>query len=235
MFFYPIHICQADEITDIKIIKYADMYSGSKIVLKLEKMYKLKGSDALKPFIPAISERCISMINKHEENNSLNDAEGEYLGSLLTILSISGDANAKSALLRAMISKKVGGLVVSKGLMKLGPSVLPDIKLYLDDKDQMVVGNTISTLKDISLFDSTGMFFSQQDKNEFREYLLKQLKIFHPSLKFYIISALRYFGNKTTINILEEIKNSDGFVKDGVYINKIWANDAIIEIKKRYP
>ncbi len=147
--FISLDICYSSEIseTDLKIIKYADVYSGSGVILKLENIYKMNGKDALKPAISAISERVISMLSKDEKNNSLNDAEGEYLGSLLGILSISGDINAKDALLKAMISPNVTGFIISKGLFKLGPQVLPDIKIYLNDKNKNIVGKTISTLQ----------------------------------------------------------------------------------------
>jgi hypothetical protein len=232
---FSLDICYSSEISDIdlKIIKYGDVYSGSKIIIKLENLYKLNGEGALKPATPAISERAISIISKAEKNVSLNDSEGEYLGSLLRILSISCDNNAKNALLRAMISEKVTGLVISKGLMRLGPQVMPDIKVYLNDENKLIVGKTILTMKDIAELDSTGIFFSEKDKSDFKEYLLIKLKDFDASLKFFIISAIGYFGDESTINILDEIKNKDNFKKDGIYINRIGAENAIKHIKLR--
>ncbi len=234
--FISLDVCYSSDISDVdlKIIKYADVYSGSKVIVKLENIYKTSGKDAIKPAIPAVSERFIAMLDIHEKNNSLNDAEGEYLLSLLGILSVSGDINAKSALLRAMISRKIAGLAISQGLMKLGPSILPEIKVFLDDKNEMIVGKTISTLKDIAEADSAEVFISKSEKTEFKMYLLNKINNFSPTWKFFIIDALGYYGDYSIIKNLEEIKNKDNFNKDGVYINKLSADSAINIIKKRY-
>jgi hypothetical protein len=225
--------CFSDEINDndLKTIQDGDSYSADIILGKLQKLYKAEGEKPLAPYIPAISSRIIKVLDANKEG--LTEAEGEFLGDLLGILSVAGDIRAKEALLRAMTSQ-VGGTIISKGLLRFGPQVLPDIVKYLDSNDNRIKMNTISTLYEMAAIDSAGTYFSEKDKINIKEKLLSLLNDNDRHIKIRSVKALGFFGDKSVIPLLEKVMTNDTYkTETGFYVVREEAKKAITRLKEK--
>ncbi|MFA6471340.1 MAG: HEAT repeat domain-containing protein [Candidatus Latescibacterota bacterium] len=224
--------CISDEINDndLKTIQDGDSYSAEIVLIKLQKLYKAEGEKPLAPYIPTISLRIIKVLDIYKEGLG---EEGEFLGDLLRILSVAGDIRAKEALLRAMTSQ-VCGTIISKGLLRLGPQVLPDIVKYLDSDDNRIKMNTISTLYEMAEIDSAGTYFSEKDRININEKLLSLINDNNRHIKRRSVKAMGYFGDKSVIPLLEKVMTNDTYkTETGFYVIREEAKKAITRLKEQ--
>jgi hypothetical protein len=225
-------ICFSDEINDndLKTIQDGDSYSADIILGKLRILYTTEGEKPLSPYIQAISNRIIKVLDANREG--LTEGEGEFLGDLLGILSLAGDIRAKEALLKTMTFPGVGGTVISKGILRLGSQVLPDIVKYLDSDDNRIKMNTISTLYEMAEIDSAGTYFSEKDK--IKEKLLSLINDDDGNIKIRSVKTLGYFGDRSVISLLEKVMISDANkTLNGHYDIREAAKESIARLKKK--
>ncbi|MBT4485218.1 MAG: HEAT repeat domain-containing protein [Candidatus Latescibacteria bacterium] len=236
-FIFVAEICFSEEITefDIKTLEHGDVFSASHVVSKLRQIYDEEGEKSIKSTVPIAANRILSILDELEkEGRYLGDAEGEFLGDLLWILSVAGDMRAKEALLKTMACPHIAGGSIAKGLLRLGPQVLPDIKKYLESSNILTIRHTILTLKQIAEYDSTGTYFSEEERREMKEKLLSMINDGDASLRTSSVNALGTFGDSSVIPILEEIKRNDMYKSEtGVFTIRKIAERSIERLKEK--
>lgn len=222
----------AEEIiteSDLNIIKYSDIESTWKVLMKIRNIYEKQGKEALIPAVPALIDRTVREL----QNFSQTEGEGEILGDFILVLSVTGDSRMKPVFLQ-ILSSPVGGTIVSKGFLNIGRSVIPDLIDSLGSASDYTKRATALTLSEICEFDTTGTFFNEEDKANITDKLIIMLDLKdHPS-KFGALRALGYFGDESILPVLENIKNNDTLVTEkGFYLNRDEAAKAIENIRKR--
>jgi hypothetical protein len=175
-------------------------------------LYTQKGVEGLKPYVRDLSDSVFAILGDCTgENRYLGEYNGERVGDFLEQLAKiaeTGDMNAKDALIKAMCCPNIGGLMIGRGLMGLGPKVLPEIVSHLDDEKWEYKYSTIQYLKIMARFDTTGAYFTKESRETIRIKLvaiLTERAHNNKSLTYQAVGALAYFGNETDIPLLEEI------------------------------
>ena len=234
--------CFSDEINDndLKTIQDGDTNSASVVIMKVRQIYGKEGKNAIVPAIPALINRTMNDL-KILESGKIGEGEGELLGDLLWALSISGDKRVEPVLLEAVLSGKVYLKEIPKGFLNIGkssfPVLLDALKSVNDSTKHFVSASRIQvifTLSQMEEYDSTGTYFTENDKTIIKQELLKCINDENKGVRRFAVKALGYFGNKSDIPVLTEIKNSDPFVsKKGDYQVRIEAEKAIENIMKK--
>lgn len=229
--------CYSEQITsiDLKTIQYADIYSAENVLIKLKDMYNAEGEYSLESVIPAVNNRILTILYElNNEKRYLGDAEGEFLGDLIWVLSVAGDMRAKEALLNAMVSPYIFGEIISKGLFKLGPIILPDILNYYYTENKEYIKKAIPILIYFAEKDSTGNFFPNNSKNKIKQKLVTLVKDNDEMLRYFSVKALGFFGDSTVIPLLNEIRESDIIqFNNGVYPVRSVANESIKRLERK--
>jgi len=233
--------CFSDEINenDLKFLENGDTNSASVVIMKVRQIYGKEGKNAILPVIPAVINRTMNDLESLE-SGKLEEGEGEFLGDLLWTLSIIGDERVEPVLLAAVLNAKMSSSDVPKGFLNIGKSTFPKIldilKSATDSTSNFSIQsrcNVIGTLQEMAIYDSTGTYFKEDDKKIIKEELLKSVKNKNEYMRIFSVSALGYFGDKSTIPVLTEVKNSDPFIsKKGDYWIRDEAEKAIENIMK---
>jgi len=83
-------------------------------------------------------------------------------------------------------------------------------------------------------YDSTGTYFTENDKKVIKEEMLKMVKDKNENMREMTVMGLGYFGDISNIPILNEIKISDPYLVNGKYfVVRMKAEEAINNIMKR--
>jgi hypothetical protein len=175
------------------------------------KIYEKEGEQGLRPYIKAAADSALAILEVIEvEGNGLGERNGERLLDFLGILSLAGDMSSKEALIKAMISPKINGSTIARGLMRLGSQVQPEILSYLDSGKVKDVLPIISILNRMAKIDTTGTYITP----EFRETVRDKLVALYAGrtnddARFIrnVVYGLDYFGDESVIPLLEEIDN----------------------------
>ena len=191
---------------DLKIIESGNTNSADSVIVKLKKtyLYTIQGKEIIIPAVPAIIKRTLNDIRKPDD---LGEGEGELLGELIWALSVTGDERVKPVLLEFMACKKAYTWDTARGFLNLGKSVIPDIVDSLDSPNDCTKYQSAFTLGIMCECDKTGNFFSEQDKILIRTKLLKLAENMDSPYIAMPISALGYFGDETTVPVLDNIKS----------------------------
>ena len=223
---------------DLKTIEYADYNSVDRVLMKMRKIYKEKGKEPLLPAVPSLIKRTLKDLRNEETFNSEIEGPGELLGNLIWAVSVTGDERTKPVLLEFMVAKKVSSWNVSRGFLNIGESVIPDIIDSLQSPNDWTKRRAAFYLGKMCEFDTTGTFFSSNDKNIIRDNLLTILDDYiDPVYIATVIFSLGYFGDVSTIPVLEHMKNNDEYSIQGrqgrSYPSRLAAQEAIERIRSR--
>jgi len=213
-----------DKFTDADavILKGKDPDAVAEILYKLVEIHDSAGKDALKPAVPALIE-CL--------NNELAIPEDERwnLVDIVKVLSLSGDDRAKPSLLHIMSSMWGGGNpFVAQGMLSIGNSTIKDVSDSLKSKASDTRGRAALTLYNMKKYDESGSFFSKDNNELIKKGLVANLADENVNVRINTIVALKYFGDKSIIPVLESIEKTDAH-KDsgGTYEVRIEASEAL--------
>jgi hypothetical protein len=167
--------------------------------------------------------------------------EDELFGEIIWALSVTGDKRVEPVLLDIMVYPRISSWDVPKGFLRIGKSTFPSLLNYLysinDSTKNVNIGtkmDIVFTLAKMGEYDSTGTYFTENDKKVIKEEVLKLIKDKNENMRKAAVRALGYFGDKSTIPILNEIKNTDPFIsKNGRYFVRMEAEKAINNITNK--
>jgi hypothetical protein len=229
-----IHISLSD--TDLKIIENGDCNSASVMLYKMRRIYDKNGKDPIIPAIPALIKRA------HVDLKiDIDECEGELFGEVIWALSIIGDKRVEPVLFEIMLCPKIFTWDVPLGFLRIGKSTFPSLLNYLysinDSTNNVSIStklNILVTLRKMGEFDSTGTYFTENDKKVIKQEILKTIKNKDENIRKVSVMALGVFGDQSTIPILDEIKKSDPYLVNGKYfIVRMEAEKAINKIMKK--
>ena len=229
-----IHLSISD--FDLKIIENGNCNSADVVLYKMRRIYDKRGKDPIIPAIPALIKR-----SNTDLKMDLDECEGELFGEVIWALSVTGDKRVEPVLFDIMLCPNVSSWDVPKGFLRIGKSTFPPLLNYLysiNDSTKNVNILTklgiVMTFAKMGEYDSTGTYFTENDKKVIKEEMLKLIKDKNENMRRVAVMALGYFGDKSTIPILNEIKISDPyFAKNGRYTVRREAEEAINNIMKR--
>jgi len=218
---------------DIKILKNADTYSAGLVVHKIKKIFNAKGKEAIVLSIPIISDKVIEM----SKQKIFSENDGELLIDYIWILSVSEDKNAIPALL-AMLSSHLSSIDIPKAFLKFGKSIVPVLIDSLNSKSITTRDNTSLVLKRMKELNTNNDFFSIEEIKNIHNILVKIIKIENINNKYLPIVALKEFGDKNDLTLLNKIITDDKYsIKrvngDDFYINRYGAQETIKKINKK--
>ena len=195
--------------TDIKILKTGDPDAIYDVLYKLSEIYEEKGKTALKSAVPYLIESAQKELRIPEDQRW-------NLMEIVKILSLTGDERVKPMLLHIMSVMWGGGNpFVARGFLAIGPSVIPAVIDSLKSKNPDTKGRAALTLHKMHDFDKTGIFFSKKDMETIKKLLVANLKDKNSSIRFYMVVALRSFGDSSAISPLEYIEKHDAHKDSG--------------------
>lgn len=222
---------------DLKLLENGDSNYASVVLLKMRRIYNNEGKDPIIPAIPALINRASLDLKM----DYMGESEGELFGEIIWALSVTGDKRVEPVLLDIMVYPKISSWDVPKGFLRIGKSTFPPILNYLysinDSTKNVNIGTKLNialTLAKMGEYDSTGTYFTENDKKVIKEEMLKMIKDKNEDMRRVAVMALGYFGDKSTIPILNELKISDPFLsKNGKYFVRMEAENAISKIMKK--
>jgi hypothetical protein len=223
---------QNDTITefDIKIIEYADPFSIEDVLLKMRNVYKNQGKDAIIQTVPALIKRVNILLNK----SKITEAEGEQLMDYIWALSVTVDHRIIPVFLKVISKGDVLSLDTPIGFYNCGRISINAFIDSLSNNSEWTKSYTSIVLKKMAEIDSLNTYFNADDKKSISLKLIELLKDKDGLVRRTSIRALAYFGDDSTIEILEKIIKTDTHVlNDGIYANRIDAKESIDKIKKR--
>jgi hypothetical protein len=218
--------------SDLETIENGDYDSVNGVIFRMRQIYKTEGNKQIVRAIPALIKRATNDLKLI--NDGKMGEKHEVYGEEIWALSVTGDERVKPVLLQVMVSPNVFSMDVAKGFLKIGHSSSRDILDLLKAANVNIKRSVAHTLIGIGEFDTAGTYFNENDKKIIQEEMLKLVKDEKEYTRNTAIRVLGYFGDKSTIPILTEIKNSDPYMlKNGIYFVRVEAGKAIDKITKR--
>jgi hypothetical protein len=176
---------------------------------------------------------------KEANERRIDEGDGEAFEDIISDLSMTGDKRVAPILYEIMLCPYVSDWDVAKGFLRIGKSTFPQLLKYLysinDPAQKYKMGtklNIIVTLTKMGEFDSTGTYFTENDKKIIRKEMLKLIKDKDENMRRVSVMALGYYGDQSTIQILNEIKQTDPYLSGKYYVVRMEAEKAINHLQK---
>ena len=174
-----------------------------------------------------------------KSSESITEAEGEILGDYLQTLIATNDSRILPLLLDVMVSRCVGGRMITKGLWKLG---IPAKHAIIDSLESSTLYSRVkaaNTLGKIADMDSTGSYLTEKEREFLLDFSINTLNSIREDadnkhLKGFLINTMSFLGDSSTIPLLQMIVKTDTDTSStGIYTYRRLATRAIERIKTR--
>lgn len=192
----------AEEAEELEILRSGPNNAASYVLMTALKDYKESGKEALARYVPAASSRLMAFLQTTDTSGG-GEAAGEQALRLIKMLALSEDPRAKSALLAAMASTKVGSGYVAKGLAALGKTAVPDVIDVLRAGSSAARWRAAKTLMEMEAHDPT--LFDEPVRAEVRGLLVQNVDSDYPALKKVARRVLGTFGDSSTVPLLQRM------------------------------
>ena len=196
------------------------------MLYKLQDINEASGKEGLKPAVA-------DLIAATERELKLPEDERWNLIDLVKILSMTGDERAKPMLLNIMSIMWGGGNpFVAQGFLAIGKSTVKDVADSLTSANPDTRGRAALTLHKMAQFDTTGGFFTKEDREKVKKLLVENLDDENVNVRIYTVLSMQSFGDESVIPILEHIEKTDAH-KDsgGTYEVRIGAAETLKHLK----
>ena len=187
-----------DPISDLElqIIEHGDTRSAGKVLARLQVLHKEKGSDAIRPALPAIKARLEALQTKGENS--------KFEHNVVSFLCKIGDTGLASERLLLKAVRR-GDDTAAFGLLKFN-SAIDSLTSYLHDSDSGVRSSASRTL--VRMYRRKSDHFTKSQTDLIRVTLIEKLSEYE--YKSSNLSALGTFGNDSTIPVLKNFIESNG-------------------------
>ncbi|MFC1608538.1 hypothetical protein ACFL47_11270, partial [Candidatus Latescibacterota bacterium] len=177
------------------------------------------------------------LFNKSIEHTT--EYDGETLGDYLQRLIATKDQRILPLLIDVMVSKHVGGRMITEGLWELGTSAKLAMIDSLESTCLYTQVRAANTLGEITDMDSTDTYLTEKEREYILNFSIKTLNSIIDNddslhLKGSLINTLSFLGDSSTIPLLHAIATTDTVTTaTGRFAYRRIATRAIERIKAR--
>lgn len=205
---------------EIQILKNGDYYSASKVIGRMQILFKEQGLSAVREAIPAMNAILAKLQTLESDNHSTLE------GELVSFLGQIGDPSSLSVLLKAILRDNGNASI---GLVKMR-SAVDSVITYLQVNQGRIRSKAAHCL--IRMYQRNPSIFTKAHKNLIRTKLVENLGRYE--YKGSACLALAFFGDSTTVPLLTEIATTDTLQAfPNEYANRRYAQYAIDKIRQR--
>ena len=222
--------------SDLRAIEHGHYNSAGRALVRLGRIYRSGGAEALGFAVPAIASRTAAILRRGTRSSE-GEGEGELLVELIYFLGLAGDLRSKPVLLEAMVSKKIGSSDIGTGLVKMGRSVIPEIIVLLKNSPALTRQRIARTLVQMDQMDRA--YFPDGAREEIRRCLEDDMRANLGSERRGSIGwGIRFFGgfgDSTIVPVLERLAIEDPYVlrSTGEFVNRKAAEEAVERLRAR--